>query len=104
MAKNGLKMVEILWGASHMINYNIFKIFCSSTCFLRYFTNPSFWLNFSKKALKTESQKYPREKVEKLKMLKMSFYIICKAHQKNSKNFGPFGHFLVTEKQGTGHW
>ena len=28
MAKNGLKMVEIFWGASHMINDNIFNIFC----------------------------------------------------------------------------
>ena len=28
MAKNGLKMVEIFWGASHMINNNIFNIFC----------------------------------------------------------------------------
>ena len=30
MAKNGLKMVEIFWGASHMIDNNIFNIFCFS--------------------------------------------------------------------------
>ena len=48
MAKNGLKMVEIFWGASHMINDNIFNIFCFSTFSFGYFTNPAFWLNFKK--------------------------------------------------------
>ena len=79
MAKNGLKMVEIFWGASHMINNNIFNIFGFSTFSLGYFTNPAFWLNFKKIALKTGSRKYTREKVEKLKMLKMLLFIICEA-------------------------
>ena len=62
MAKNGQKRVEIFLGASHMINNNIFNIFSFSTFSLGYFTNPAFWLNFKKIALKTGSQKYPREK------------------------------------------
>ena len=71
MAKNGLKMAEIIWRASHMINNNIFNNFSFSTFSLRYFANPAFWLNFKKKAQKTGSRKYQREKVEKQKMLKM---------------------------------
>ena len=67
MAKNGQKMAEIFLGASHMINNNIFSIFCFSTFSLGYFTNPAFWINFKKIALKTGSQKYPRKKVEKTK-------------------------------------
>ena len=68
MAKNGLKMAEIFLGASHMINNNILNNFSFSTFSLRYFTNPAFWLNFKKIALKTGSRKYQREKVEKQKM------------------------------------
>ena len=94
MAKNGLKMVEIFWGASHMINNNIFNIFGFSTFSLGYFTNPAFWLNLKKIALKTGSRKYPREKVENLKMLKMLLFIICEAPQKNFNHFWAiFGHF-----------
>ena len=62
-----------------MINNNIFNIFSFSTFSLGYFTNPAFWLNFKKIALKTGSRKYTREKVEKLKMLKMLLFIICEA-------------------------
>ena len=67
MAKNGQKRVENFLGASRMINNNIFNIFSFSTFSLGYCTNPAFWLNFKKIALKTGSRKYPREKVEKLK-------------------------------------
>ena len=63
MAKNDLKMVEIFLGASHMINDNVFNIFCFSTFSIGYFTNPVFWLNLEKIALKTRSRKYPKEKV-----------------------------------------
>ena len=63
MAKNGLKMVEIFLGASYMINDNIFNIFCFSTFSIGYFTNPVFWLNLEKIALKTRSRKYQKEKV-----------------------------------------
>ena len=45
-----------------MIKKNIFNIFRFSTFSLWYFTNNEFWLNFKKIALKTGSQKYPREK------------------------------------------
>ena len=63
MAKNGLKMVEIFWGASHMINDNIFNIFCFSTFSFGYFTNPVFWPNLEKIALKTVLRKCLREKI-----------------------------------------
>ena len=63
MAKKGKKMVEIFLGASHIIKNNIFNIFCFSTFSIGYyFTNPEFWLNIKKIALKTGSEKYPREK------------------------------------------
>ena len=90
MAKNGQKMVEIFLGVSHMINNNIFNIFCFLTFSLGYFTNPAFWLNFKKIALKTVLRKYPREKVEKQKMLKMLLLIICETPKKISTIFWPF--------------
>ena len=94
MAKNGLKMVEIFLGTSHMTSNNIFNIFCFSTFSFGYFTNPVFWPNLEKKALKTRSRKYPKEKVEKQKMLKMLLFIICEAPQKISTLFlAIFGHF-----------
>ena len=64
MAKNGPKMAEINLGVSNMINDNIFNIFCFSTFSFGYFTNPVFWPNLKKKALKTRSRKYPKEKVK----------------------------------------
>ena len=94
MAKKGQKLVEISVGTSHMIKNNIFKFFCFSTFSLGYFTNPKFWLNFKKIALKTGSRKYPREKVEELKMLKMSLFIIHEDPQKNCNHFlAILGHF-----------
>ena len=70
MVKNGSKMVEFFGGASHMINDNIFNIFCFSTFSFGYFTNPVFWPNLEKIALKTRSRKYPKEKVKKTKNVK----------------------------------
>ena len=94
MAKNGLKIVEIFWGASHMINDNFFSIFCFSTFSFGYLTNPVFWPNLEKIALKTRSRKYPKEKVEKQKMLKMLLFNICEAPQKNFNHFyAIFGNF-----------
>ena len=75
MAKKGLKMVEIFSGASHMINNNIFNIFCFSNFSFGYFTNPAFWPNLEKIAPKTRSRKYPKEKVRKQKMLKILLLI-----------------------------
>ena len=77
MAKNGQKMVEIFRGASHMINNNIFNIFCFLTFSFGYITNPVFWPNLKKIALKTRYRKYPKDKVEKQNMLKMLLFIIC---------------------------
>ena len=75
-----------------MINNNIFNIFSFSTFSLGYFLDPvsrAIFLKFSQNA---GFVKYPREKVEKLKMLKMLLFIICEA----PKKFQPFfGHFLA---------
>ena len=65
MAKNDLKMVEFFGGASHMINDNIFNIFSFSTFSFGYFTNPVFWPNLKKIALKTRSGKFPKGNLEK---------------------------------------
>ena len=62
MAKNGFKMVEFFLGASYIINDYIFNIFFS-TFSVGYFTNPVFWPNLEKIALKTRSRKYPKQKV-----------------------------------------
>ena len=62
MAKNGLKMVEFFQGGSHMMKSNILNIFCFSTFSSTNFTNPVFWPNLKKIALKTRSRKYPKEK------------------------------------------
>ena len=94
MAKNGQKRVEIFWGASHMINDNIFNIFNFSTFSLGYFLDPvsrAIFLKFSQNA---GFVKYPREKVEKLKMLKMLLFIICEAPKKFQPFFGHFWPFL----------
>ena len=45
-----------------MNNNNIFNIFGFSTFSFGYFTNPVFWPNLEKIALKTRSRKYPKEK------------------------------------------
>ena len=79
MAKNGLKMVEIFWGASHMINNNIFNIFCFLTFSFGYFLDLVFRAIFSKFGQNTGFVKYPKEKVKKQKMLKMLLFIICEA-------------------------
>ena len=79
MAKNGLKMVEIILGASNMINNNIFNIFCFQFFLLGTLQTLYFGQILRKKALKTMSRKYPKEKVKKQKMLKMLLFIICEA-------------------------
>ena len=83
-------MVEIFWGASHMINNNIFNIFCFLTFSFGYITNPVFWPNLKKIALKTRSRKYRKEKVKKQKLLKMLLFMICEAPRKISTIFWPF--------------
>ena len=90
MAKNGQKMAEIFWGASDMINNNIFSIFCFSTFSLGYFWDPVFKAIFLKFIQNAGLVKYPREKVEKQKMLKMLLFIICEAPKKISAIFWPF--------------
>ena len=94
MAKNGQKMVEIFWWTLHMINNDIFNIFNFSTFSLGYFLDPVFRAIFLKFSQNAGFVKYPREKVEKLKMLKMLLFIMCEAP---TKKFNPFlaffGHF-----------
>ena len=62
MAKNGLKTVEFFWGASHMINNNILTFLVFKLFHFGYFTNPEFWPNLKKIALKTRCRKYPKRK------------------------------------------
>ena len=59
MAKNGLKMVDIFWGASHMINNNIFNIFCFLTFSFGYFLDLVFRAIFSKFGQNSGFVKYP---------------------------------------------
>merc|ERR1712155_375840 len=75
-----------------MINNNIFNFFNFSNIYLGYFLDSVFRAIFLKFSQNAEFVKYPREKVEKLKMLKMLLFIICEA----PKKFQPFfGHFLA---------
>ena len=53
-----------------MIKNTIFNIFCFSTFSFGYFTNPVFWPNLEKIALKTRSRKYTNEKVKKTNNVK----------------------------------
>ena len=87
MAKNGLKMVEIFGGASHMINNNILTFFVFKLLVFGYFLDLVFRAIFSKFGQNTGFVKYPKEKVEKLKMLKMSLFIIHEAPKKISTVF-----------------
>ena len=70
MAKKCQKRVIIFWGASHMINNNIFNILNFSTFSLGYFLDPVFRDIFLKFRQNAGFVKYRREKVEKLKKLK----------------------------------
>ena len=70
MAKNGPKVAAINLGVSHMINDNIFNIFCFSTFSFWYFRNPEFWQNLKEITLKTGSRKYAKEKKLKNKNVK----------------------------------
>ena len=73
-----------------MIKNNIFNIFCFSTFSLWYFLDPVFRAIFLKFSQNAGFVKYLREKVEKLKLLKMLLFIICEAPQKISAIFKPF--------------
>ena len=94
MVKIGPKMEEIIFGASHMINNNIFNIFCFSTFSFRYCKTPVFWQNSKKKTLKTGSKKYPKEKVEETKNFKNFIIYHIWAPKNNFSQFWPiFNHF-----------
>ena len=73
-----------------MINNNIFNIFIFSTFSLGHFLDPVFRAIFLKFSQNAGFVKYPREKVEKLKMLKMLLFIICEAPKKSSTLFWSF--------------
>ena len=70
-----------------MINNNIFNIFSFSTFSLGYFLDPALKAIFLKFSQNAGFVKYPKEKVEKLKMLKMSLCIICEAPPQKFNNF-----------------
>ena len=67
-----------------MINNNIFNIFSFSSFPFGYFLDLVFGAIFSKIGQNTGFVKYPKEKVEKQKILKMLLFIICESPQKNS--------------------
>ena len=73
-----------------MINNNIFNIFVFWTFSFGYFLDLVFRAIFSKFGQNTGFVKYPKEKVEKQKMLKMLSFIICEAPEKISTIFKPF--------------
>ena len=61
-------MDEIILGASHMINNNIFNIFCFSTFSFAHFLDPGFGVGFFK-FCQIQIQ-YQKEEVEKQKNVK----------------------------------
>ena len=73
-----------------MINNNIFNIFCFLTFSFGYFLDLVFRAFFSKFGQNTGFVKYPKEKVEKQKMLKMLLLVICEVPKKMSTIFKPF--------------
>ena len=73
-----------------MINKNIFIFFCFSTFSYWYFLDLVFRDIFFKFGQNTGFVKYPEEKVEKQKMLKILSFIICEAPPKNSTFLTPF--------------
>ena len=77
-----------------MINNNIFNIFCFLTFSFGYFLDLVFRAFFSKFGQNTGFVKYPKEKVEKQKMLKMLLLIIYEPPKKISTIFGHFWPFL----------
>ena len=90
MVKNGPKRTENIFGASHVINSNIFNIFCFSTFSDGYFLDLVFSAVFFKFGQNTGFVKYPKEKFKKQKMFKMLSFIICEALKKISTIFKPF--------------
>ena len=73
-----------------MINNNIFNIFCFLTFSFGYFLDLVFRAFFSKFGQNAGFVKYPKEKVEKQKMLKMLLLVICEVPKKISTIFKPF--------------
>ena len=65
MAKNGVKKVEFLGEASHMLNDNILTFLVFFYFSFGYFRSPVFWPNLKKIALKTRSGKFPKGNLEK---------------------------------------
>ena len=78
-----------------MINNDIYNILNFSTFSLGYFQDPVFRAIFDKISQNAGFVKYPREKVEKQKMLKMLKFIICEAPQKFQPFFGHFYPFSL---------
>ena len=72
------------------MNNNILIFFVFKFLVLGYFLDLVFRAIFFKFGQNTGFVKYPKEKVEKLKMLKMLLFIICEAPKKISTIFRPF--------------
>ena len=70
-----------------MINNNILNLFVFKFLVFGYFTNPVFWPNLEKIALKIRSRNNPKTKNLKTKNVKIIIYIICEAPPKNFKQF-----------------
>ena len=77
-----------------MINNNILTFLVFKLFRFGYFTNPEFWPNLKKIALKTRCRKYPKRKSWKAKNVQMLLFIICKALQKIQPFLGYFWPFL----------
>ena len=73
-----------------MTKNNILTFFVFKFRVLGYFLDLVFRAIFFKFGQNTGFVKYPKEKVEKQKMLKMLLFIICEAPKKISTIFKPF--------------
>merc|ERR1712155_205770 len=72
------------------MNNNIVKIFLFSTFYFAYFIDPVFRVIFLKFCKNSGFVKYQKEKVEKLKMLRMLLFIICETPKLISSILGQF--------------
>ena len=87
MAKNGLKMVELFLGASHVINKNILTFLVFQLFLFGYFLHLVFRAIFFKFGQNSGFVKYPKWKSLKTKNVKMVSFIICEAPPKKFNHF-----------------
>ena len=75
MAKNSLKMLEIFWGASHMIDINILTFFVFKFLVFGLFLDLIFRAIFSKFGQNTGFVKYPKTNNSKTKNFEMGIRV-----------------------------